>query len=96
MSVHLSPHLFPPLGHPAWPEAQPAWPEAQLARSETQPASQAQASGLAGWVSGQSGWPRGGPMKGRMEKQKISPFYRSLFPIGAAAQKDRKSWCLML
>ena len=45
-------------------------------------AAKPQASGMAGWASGLAGWPRGG---GRTNIQKISPFYRTWFPIGAAA-----------
>ena len=45
-------------------------------------------SGLAGWASGLAGWPRGG--NGRRDERKISPFYRTLSPIGAAAQKASK------
>ena len=51
--------LFPPLGHPAWPEAQPA-------RSEAQPA-KLQDSGLAVWASGHAGWPGGG--NGQTDRQ---------------------------
>ena len=43
------------------------------------------ASGLAGRASGLARWPRGGD--GRTDVGKISPFYRTLSPIGAAAQK---------
>ena len=58
------------------------------------------ASGLAGWASGLAGWPRGGT-DGRMDERtdgwtyvrtyvgKISLFYRTLSPIGAAAEKAR-------
>ena len=44
-------------------------------------------SGLAGWASGLAGWPSGGngQMDGWTDKQKISPFYMTLSPIGAAA-----------
>ena len=42
---------------------------------------------MAGWASGLAGWPRGG--NGRTEERtdgrKISPFYRTSSPIGAAA-----------
>ena len=46
--------------------------------------------GLAGWASGLAGWPRGGGRMygrrdGRTNVQKISPFYRTSSPIGAAA-----------
>ena len=37
-------------------------------------------SGLAGWAAGLAGWPRGGT-----DGLKISPFYRTLSLIGAAA-----------
>ena len=42
---------------------------------------------LAGWASGPAGWPRGGDgwMNKQTDEQKISPFYRTLSPIGAAA-----------
>ena len=49
---------------------------------------------MAGWASGLAGWPRGGGrtdgwMDGQTDEQtnerKISPFYRTLSPIGAAA-----------
>ena len=47
---------------------------------------------MAGWASGLAGWPRGGKDKhtdgrtdGRTDERKISSFYRSLSPIGAAA-----------
>ena len=45
------------------------------------------ASGLAGWASGLAGWPRGGNgrMDVRTDERKISPFYRTSSPIGAAA-----------
>ena len=46
------------------------------------------ASGLAGWASGLAGWPRGGDVQTNI--QKISPFYRTSPPIGAAAQKGIK------
>ena len=50
------------------------------------------ASGLAGWASGLAGWPRGGERMdestyGRTNERKISPFYRTSSPMGAAAQK---------
>ena len=75
-SVHSSP---PFLGHPARPEAQPANPEAPPARPK--------ASGLAGWASRLAGWPRRGDKRtdGWTDGRKISPFYRTLSPIGAAA-----------
>ena len=42
---------------------------------------------MAGWASGLAGWPRGG--NGQTDRQtdgrKISPFYRTSSPIGAAA-----------
>ena len=44
------------------------------------------ASGLAGWASDLTGWPRGGT-HGLMDKQKNSPFYRTLSPIGTVAKK---------
>ena len=44
------------------------------------------ASSLAGWASGLVGWPRG-VTYGQMDVRKISAFYRTLSPIGAAAQK---------
>ena len=73
--VRLSIHPFPSLGHPAWPEA-------QLASSL-----KLQASGMAGWAKGLAGWPRGGNGRtnGRTYGWKISPFYRTSSPIGAAA-----------
>ena len=91
--------LFSPLGHPARseakparPEAQPAKPEAQLARYEAQPARpeaqparpEAQPASqlslrLQAWLDG----PEGGT-DGQMDKQKISPFYTTLFPNRAA------------
>ena len=42
---------------------------------------------MAGWASGLAGWPRGGNGRtdGRTNGRKISPFYRTLSPIGAAA-----------
>ena len=50
------------------------------------------ASGLAGWASGLAGWPKGGGRTDvrtyvRTDRRKISPFYRTSSPIGAAAQK---------
>ena len=64
-----------------------------LRTRRTLPASQpakSQASGMAGWASGLAGWPRGGEWMdgrtdGRTKERKISPFYRTLSPIGAAA-----------
>ena len=51
------------------------------------------ASDLAGWASGPARWLRDG-VDGRTNKrtneQKISSFYRTLSPIGAAAQKEDK------
>ena len=77
LSVCSSPP--PLLGHPARPETQPANPEAPPARPK--------ASGLAGWASRLAGWPRRGDKRtdGRTDGRKISPFYRTLSPIGAAA-----------
>ena len=44
------------------------------------------ASDLAGWASVLAGWPRGGGgTDGQTNRWKISPFYRTLSPIGAAA-----------
>ena len=46
---------------------------------------------MAGWTSGLAGWPKVGDGQmdrwtdGRTYQQKISPFYRTLSPIGAAA-----------
>ena len=68
-SVRPSVRTSPPLGHPARPEAQPARPEAQPARSEAQPASQSSLR----------------QMNKRTDEWNISPFYRTLSPIGAAA-----------
>ena len=59
-----------PSVHPFPPLGHPARPEAQPARPEAQPASQPSL--------------RGG-MNGRTNGRKISPFYRTLSPIGAAA-----------
>ena len=44
-------------------------------------------SSLAGWASGLAGWPRGGNGRTyeRTNERKISPFYRTSSPIGAAA-----------
>ena len=49
-------------------------------------------SGLAGWASGLAGWPRGGDGRTnvRTNGRKISPFYRTSSPIGAAAQKEEE------
>ena len=42
---------------------------------------------MAGWAKGLAGWPRGGngQTNGQTYGWKISPFYRTLSPIGAAA-----------
>ena len=43
---------------------------------------------MADWASGLAGWPRGGTDRQtnrQTDIQKISPFYRTLSPIGAAA-----------
>ena len=46
---------------------------------------------MAGWAKGLARWPRGGNGRtdgwtdGRTNGRKISPFYRTLSPIGAAA-----------
>ena len=43
---------------------------------------------MAGWASGLAGWPRGGTYVRtdvRTDERKISPFYRTSSPIGAAA-----------
>ena len=42
---------------------------------------------MAGWASGLAGWSRGGngQTDGRTNERKISQFYRTLSPIGAAA-----------
>ena len=79
-SIHLS--VPPPLGHPASPEAQPARPEASGLASW--------ASGLDGWASGLARWPRGEHelMDRWTNEWKIS-FYRTLSPIGTAAQKAK-------
>ena len=86
MSVRPSVRLSPPLGHPARSEAQPARPEAQPARSEAQPASQPSLR-LQAWLARPQAWldgPEGGT-DGQTNEWKISPFYRTLSPIGAAA-----------
>ena len=91
-----------PEAQPARPEAQPARPEAQPARPEAQPASQPTSGFRPGWLGLRPGWlglrpswmARGG-MYGqtdgrtneRTDVRKIFPFYRTLSPIGAAAQK---------
>ena len=86
----------PPLwaSQPGLRQSQPGLRPSQPGLRPSQPASQPQASGLAGWASGLAGWasglagwPRGG--NGRTDRRtyvrKISPFYRTLSPIGAAA-----------
>ena len=40
---------------------------------------------MAGWASGLAGWPRGGDERTDVRTYKISPFYRTLSPIGATA-----------
>ena len=66
--------------------------QAALACSPTlsDPAAKPQASGMAGWVQAWLDGPEGG-MDRRTDKwtdrQKIFPFYRTLSPIGATAQK---------
>ena len=81
-------HPVRPEAHPARPEAQSAMPEAQPGRSETQPASQA-SSFRHGWMGLGPGWlclrPGWMAQRGeRTDRQKNSPFYRNLSPIGAA------------
>ena len=89
-----------PEAQPAMPEAQPAMPEAQPARSKAQPTrsearpirSEAQPANqpslrLQAWLAGPQArldGPEGG-IDRQTGKQKISSFYRTLFPIGAAA-----------
>ena len=78
----------------ARPGAQPARPEIQTARHEVQPARQASGLSLQAWLDGPQAWldgpqawlddPEGGT-DGWMDKQKISAFYRTSSPIGAAA-----------
>ena len=100
-SVRLYIHP-PPLGHPARPvaqparhEVQPARPEAQPARSEALPASLPSLR-LQAWLAGPQAWldgPEGGANRRtneQMNGQKISPFYRTSSPIGAAAQKGEQ------
>ena len=79
--------------HPASqarPEGQPARPEVQPARPEAQSASQPSLR-LQAWLAGPQALldgPEGGTDKRtneRMDGRKISPFYRTLSPIGAAA-----------
>ena len=47
-----------------------------------------------GWLGLRPGWmaQRGGRMDKRMDGRKISPFYRTSSPIGAAAQKPDNRW----
>ena len=106
--VRLS--VRPPLWaiQPGLRPSQPVLRPSQPGLRSSQPA-KSQASGmaglasdLAGWASGLAGWRRGGGTDGRMDKRtdgrKISPFYRTLSPIGAAAQKSPHSTglCLLL
>ena len=93
-------HVARPEAQPAMPEAQPAMPEAQPARSKAQPTrsearpirSEAQPANqpslrLQAWLAGPQArldGPEGG-IDRQTGKQKISSFYRTLFPIGAAA-----------
>ena len=73
------------------PEAWLAGPEAWLAGPEawlTGP--EAWLAGPQAWLAGPQAWldgPEGGT-DGRTYGQKISPFYRTSSPIGAAAQKE--------
>ena len=70
----------PPLGHPARPEAQPA-------RHEALTASRASCF-RPGWLGLRPGWisQRGERTVGdEQTPQKISPFYRTLSPIGASS-----------
>merc|ERR1712105_562043 len=63
------------------PQAWLAGPQAWLARP------QAWLAGSQAWLAGPQAWldgPEGGTY-GRMNERKISPFYRTLSPIGAAA-----------
>ena len=83
--------LFPPLGHPAWPGwlgLRPGWMAQRGERmdkwtdGQTDGQTKEQTDGwMDGWMDGWTdGWTNG---------RKISPFYRTLCPIGAAAQKKR-------
>ena len=75
---YVRPSVCPPSGPPR--------PEALPARSEAQPASQPSFR-LQAWLAGPQArldGPEGGT-DGRTDKWKISPFYRTLSPIGAAA-----------
>ena len=75
---------------PARPESQPARPEAQPARSEAQASRPEVQKVRPGWLGLRPGWmaQRG---DGRMYVYtyiwKISPFYKTSSPLGAAAQK---------
>ena len=73
---------------PPWPQVQPA----------SQPSLRLQGwlAGPQAWLAGPQAWldgPEGGTdgrMDGRTNGRKISPFYRTSSPIGAAAQKGKK------
>ena len=93
-------HLFirqpvPPLAQPAGPEAQPDMPEAGglagwLAGPQIWLAGpQIWLAGPRAWLAGHQAWLDGpeGRTDGWTNVQKISPFYRTLSPIGATAQK---------
>ena len=70
-------------GHPAKPEAQQARSEAQPASSVAQPArSEAQPARSEAQPARSEAKPA---RSERTDEQKISPFYRTLSPIGAAA-----------
>ena len=80
--VHLLVRSFvrPPLWLAGWASGLAGWASGQAGW----------ASGLAGWASGLAGCPRGGDGRtkrtdGQTNVRKISPFYRTSSPIGAAA-----------
>ena len=75
----------PPLCQPARPETQTARSEGQTARSEAQTDSRDWQAGPLAWLDGPEGEGVDGRTDGRTDKRKISPFYRTLSPIGAAA-----------
>ena len=78
LSVCPSVHPFPPLGHPPRPWLRAGW-------MGLRPGWMAQRGGMDGWTDSQTNRWKDGRMNGQTDKRKISPFYRTLSPIGAAA-----------
>ena len=65
--------------------------EGWLEGSEGQPAgSEGQLEGSGGQPAGSEGQPEGGHTDVRTDVRNFSPFYRTLSPVGAAAQKAEK------